>query len=146
MWLTWSHYNSLVFLDSAGAGHGGRGGTGVVSSVPGLAYGSVNQPQSHGSGSLSGTGGGIVKIVAKSLTLDGLITANGQHSQQNHTGGASGGSIWLDTKRLSGNGEATVLGGNGKSYGGGGGGGRISVSFYNNSFSGSFRAYGGSSK
>lgn len=106
----------------------------------------MDQPRAHGSGSLSVKGGGIIKVVANTLTLDGLITANGQDSKQQSSGGASGGSIWLQTKTLTGNGEAMVLGGRGMSYGGGGGGGRVAASFYNSSFTGSLQAYGGSSE
>lgn len=96
---------------------------------------------------MSAKGGGIIKINAlSSLTLDGTISADGDQSNKKLTGGGSGGSVWLTTKYLSGNGESKVLGGNGNASGGGGGGGRISVTFRNSSFSGAFKAFGGSSR
>lgn len=81
-----------------------------------------------------------------SLTLDGTITASGEQSKLNLAGGGSGGSVWLTTTYMSGNGEAKVLGGNGNMFGGGGGGGRVSVTFENSSFSGLLQAFGGSSR
>lgn len=136
----------MVFSDSAGASHGGRGGIGTSSSTPGQAYGSVEYPQAYGSGSLSSSGGGIIKLTSLiSLNVDGIITVEGEHSKRASSGGASGGSILLKTQTFSGNGKITATGGNGNRFGGGAGGGRISVSFYNRTFSGSLLAYGGTS-
>lgn len=86
-------------------------------------------------------------ISLSSLSVDGVITADGEPSKGVNSGGASGGSIWLTTRIFAGNGQITACGGSGKfsnSGGGGGGGGRISASFVNSSFSGVIQTYGGS--
>lgn len=102
-----------------------------------------------GSGSLSASGGGSVKMTALlSFTVDGIITANGEPSKAVNSGGASGGSIWLMSEMFAGNGVITASGGSGKylgNSGGGGGGGRLSITFTNTSFSGSLQAFGGTS-
>ena len=132
--------------DSAGAGHAGRGGHGTESSSPGQAYGSVRQPRSHGSGSLSSSGGGVIRLSARgSINIDGLVTANGEDSATKMTGGASGGSVWMSALSLSGNGAVRTSGGRGGDLGGGGGGGRISIEFDNSTFGGKIEAFGGQS-
>lgn len=140
-------YLIMFFLtDTAGAGHGGRGGMGTISSYPGQAYGSVTSPQSYGSGSAATSGGGIIRLEANhSLTIDGLVTAEGQKSSSNKSGGGSGGSVWLSSQILTGNGIVSSSGGSGYSTGSGGGG-RIAVDFRNSSFAGKLQAFGGRSK
>lgn len=69
---------------------------------------------------------------AQSITLNGTISANGQHAQKNG-GGAAGGSVFISAKKLSGgdtsgsNFHISAQGGDGLNGGGGGGGGRISI-------------------
>ena len=137
-----------MLLDTAGAGHGGRGGLGTIPSYPGHVYGSESSPLSHGSGSAAASGGGVIRIVANdSLTIDGLVTADGQESKSNTSGGGSGGSISLTSQKMTGNGIVSASGGNGHANGGGGGaGGRIAAEFSNSSFAGRLEAFGGKSR
>ena len=123
---------------TAGAGHGGRGGNGNSTSVPGLSYGSLYQPLSHGSGSALGSGGGVIRLVVReAVTVDGLVSGNGEN-------GSSGGSVWISSKFFKGNGVIRASGGSGSvGTSGGGGGGRISVDFENRTFSGKMEAFGG---
>jgi len=117
----------------SGPGGGSYGGNG------GSAYGSALIPEDLGSGGggKGEAGGGAIKlIVTDTLTLDGLITANGKGP--GHTcesgGGGSGGSIYVVTHYLTGSGSFTANGGWGDDYtcggikGGAGGGGRIAIS------------------
>ncbi|MCK5643689.1 MAG: hypothetical protein KAJ19_23010, partial [Gammaproteobacteria bacterium] len=133
---------------AGGAGHGGKGGQGYKGQSPGGPwYGSSFQPTSMGSGgggvsSLSlpgGIGGGIVRIAASTLTLDGQITTGGTAGRgspgSGGPGGGSGGSIWITTNSLTGTGNISAIGGKGyfdtaSVNGGGGAGGRIAV-YYN---------------
>jgi len=48
-------------------------------------------------------------------------------SQSTHSGGGSGGSVWIKTFRLSGPGYISANGGAGNSNGGGGSGGRVNI-------------------
>ena len=130
---------------TAGAGHGGRGGNGNSGSVPGQSYGSLYQPLSHGSGSTFGAGGGVIRLAAREIvTIDGLVGANGENGQNQSTGGASGGSIWISSKSFKGNGIVRASGGSGLfGTSGGGGGGRISADFDIRTFSGKIEAFGG---
>jgi hypothetical protein len=136
-----------------GGGHAGMGGT-AGGGGGGGAYGSALQPTYPGSGGggggcpgeIGGAGGGRIKIVADTLTLDGVITADGQDGSGSLCGGGAGGSIWLDVTTLEGSG---VVRANGASAplanpGGGGAGGRISVRAAANLFGGTLSATGGS--
>ena len=64
------------------------------------------------------------------------------------SGGGSGGSIWIKCNTIKGRGNVTVYGGaGGSNSGGGGAGGRIAVYFAENStYTGYFRAMGGTSQ
>lgn len=134
-------------LGTSGAGHGGRGGNGDSGSAPGKAYGSLYQPQSHGSGSTLGAGGGVIRLSAReAVTIDGTVDVNGENGQNQSTGGASGGSIWISSKYFKGNGIIRASGGSGLlGTTGAGGGGRISIDFENRTFSGKVEAFGGRS-
>ncbi|MDD4017236.1 MAG: hypothetical protein PHV28_04755 [Kiritimatiellae bacterium] len=128
-----------------GAGYGGTGGVGYINfGRPGVAYGSAAAPTAPGSGAKSATslnnfgpyGGGSVQIrAAKTVTLQGAITAKGGKGQANYGGGASGGGIYITCRTFIGNSNALLQasGGGGHYYttgqygGGGGGGGRIAV-------------------
>ena len=118
-------------------GLGGKYGSGNVNS----AYGSIYNPNDLGSGGGGGSGGsqqkgenggGLVRITAGEIVLDGSITANG--IGKNGVGGCgSGGGIYINAGILRGIGTITANGGNNlKNASGatGGGGGRVAV-YYN---------------
>ncbi len=117
-----------------GGGYGGRGG-GPTSSVYGLTYGDSNAPVHPGSS--GGTymyygptlgGGGVVRIEAERVELNGLISANGYPAWNGESGGSAGGSIFIKVRYLYGIGGALLAkGGNGYLSTGCGGGGRICV-------------------
>jgi Rhs family protein len=108
--------------------YGGRGSD-PLGSISNTVYGSLFSPDDLGSGGgamfgVGGNGGGLVRITASDITLDGEINANGKRSE---TGG-SGGGIYINTGTLTGSGKITA---NGRDSGGNGGsGGRIAV-YYN---------------
>lgn len=92
-------------------------------------------------------GGGALYMNSTSLKLDGAIKVDGQSAKEGSTvGGASGGSLLVDTGSFAGAGVIQANGGNGGSAGGGGGsGGRISILSTSSFYTGSVTAYGGSS-
>jgi hypothetical protein len=136
-----------------GGGYGGSGG-----GYPGLPYGSENllQPAYLGSGGGSttssavrgGAGGGGIRLEAGEVRVYGAILAQGAIGENGaSSGGGSGGSIWINTGLLSGNGLLSSDGGTGRSFGafytgGGGGGGRIGLQYANSSFTGTLSAKG----
>ena len=122
---------------TAGASYGGVGGNSSVAT-----YGSALQPVDYGSGSTDCRGGGIVRLVVSGTAeIDGLLSAAGQGS--NMTGGASGGSIYVEAATLQGHGQLVADGGDSEA-GGGGGGGRIAIHVTTlSSFLGHVTAYGG---
>jgi RHS repeat-associated protein len=124
----------------AGGGYGGLGGfnaTEGAASNP--VYGDFRNPNSVGSGggspfnaSQGGHGGGLVRIVAQNLNLNGLINANGGNAAQDCcAGGGSGGGVRIDVGTLSGTGQITANGGGATTDGYGGGGGRVAVYYQN---------------
>ncbi len=110
-----------------GGSYGGIGGTDRYAAST---YGSAFYPNHKGSGGgafddqVGGTGGGIVRIIADTVVLDGQISANGLTGSGSLAGGGSGGSIWIETAVLSGSG---VFHADGAAAGHGGGGGRIAI-------------------
>ena len=86
---------------------------------------------------LRGNGGGLIRIVAQTINLDGLILANGAGGGTADAGGGSGGGIRIDVGTLAGTGQIRANGQDGKPRvnigGGGGGGGRVAnlLSNYN---------------
>jgi RHS repeat-associated protein len=118
---------------NSGGSYGGLGGPsgGTANSV----YGDFKDPNEPGSGGATGsgsagTGGGLVRIVAGTLQLNGVIRANGGNGVSGccFDGGGSGGGIRIDVGTLSGTGTITANGGNGSpSSAGGGGGGRAAI-------------------
>lgn len=140
----------LKYGAGGGAGHGGRGGTGIYNgmrSEGGLEYGNADLPCELGSGSggsaLSAdntAGGGLIVIgsmkwplsrllVYGSLNSDGEshrgTSGNSNGTFKGGVGGGSGGSIllFLQWFLLEKNSSLSASGGNGGVYGGGGGGG-----------------------
>ncbi len=126
---------------NAGGTHGGAGGNGAWGAASTNLYGEAFAPGPPGSGgggydALGGGsggagGGGIQLAVLDQLALDGEISAAGQSMNTGRGDGAgAGGSLWVQTRALTGAGCFRARGGNSTSgRGGGGGGGRIAV-FY----------------
>ena len=117
---------------------GSYGGLGGPNGVPNSVYGDYRDPNEVGSGGGAdlgnGNGGGLVRITASSLVLDGAIMANGRDGFDYYNRGAgSGGGVSIHVDRLSGTGVIHADGGNGSQDGGGGGGGRVAVYFAANS-------------
>ncbi|MBL9167133.1 MAG: carboxypeptidase regulatory-like domain-containing protein [Verrucomicrobiales bacterium] len=114
-----------------GGGYGGLGATGDTEQSVNVTYGSFYDPNELGSGGGSdsgaaGSGGGLVRITATNLSLEGQIRANGNIGSR-YAGGGSGGGIKITTTSISGSGSIQVNGGDGGPQSGGGGGGRIAV-------------------
>jgi hypothetical protein len=132
-----------------GGGHGGAGGRCDGSVSGGVTYGSATNPVGPGSGGAygashrpegGGNGGGSVQLEASdTLTLNGIIVANGGDADLDWGGGGSGGAIWITCRRFHGPAgtHLTAKGGITASGGGGGGGGRIAIAY-----SGSFQYQG----
>ena len=120
---------------SSGASGGGYGGLGGSSSNG--VYGDFRNPNDAGSGggsdiaAVGGNGGGLIRIVAQTINLDGLILANGAGGGTADAGGGSGGGIRIDVGTLAGTGQIRANGQDGKPRvnigGGGGGGGRVAI-------------------
>jgi hypothetical protein len=147
----------------SGGGYGGKGGdcgSGIFGAEGGLSYGPLKEPIDLGSGgggfvvAPAGAGGGAIKIeVENNLTLNGIISANGESGSYSnwgpsYSGGGSGGSIYIITNNLTGSGQILANGGNSGNndsfYGGGGGaGGRIAIYYQTSDFSGKITAFGG---
>jgi hypothetical protein len=106
---------SGVYGDYRNPGELGSGGSGVNSSWPG------------------GDGGGLVRLTAGSLRVDGAILSNGGgdgSGNYQHDGGGSGGGINVNVGTLEGTGVIRANGGttySGNSADAGGGGGRIAI-------------------
>jgi RHS repeat-associated protein len=129
-----------------GGGHGGEGGQGTTA-AGGAAYGSLTAPDTAGSGgggAGGGSGGGTILLTAETLSLDGLLTADGADGDPAQGGGGgAGGSIRMTVPVLTGSGMLRANGGAGALRGGGGGaGGRIAVAPVD-AFLGTFSACGG---
>ena len=121
---------------SSGGSHGGRGGrieeTAGDSAATFDSLYDPNHPGGAGAASDNNTcspclgGGGVVRLDAPSIVLDGRILANGRADIGG--GGGAGGSVRIRTNQLSGLGDIRANGADGRGTGGGsGGGGRIAV-------------------
>ncbi len=125
----------------AGGAYGGNGGYGCSWPTESSPYGSALTPLDLGSGGgghgVNG-GGAVCLLVSGVFTLDGAVTANGVQpgTFNSRWGGGSGGSILVQTYRLTGSGQLTAHGANGCQQSGGGGGGRIAVYYEESAFSG----------
>jgi len=131
----------------SGAGYGGKGGD-CYSAQGGSSYGSLKEPTDLGSGgggftvAPGGAGGGAIKIeVQNTLTLNGIISANGGDGSGSG-GGGSGGSIWIISETLTGSGLIMTNGGDSEE-GGGGAGGRVAIEYNTNNFNGDIQVNGG---
>jgi len=138
----------------AGGSYGGLGA--FMSAAANAAYGSLSDPKELGSGGggytsfnnnyPGGNGGGLVRLAAGSLILNGGILANGSDSQLNWGGAGSGGGIRLDVGSLSGSGSISARGGSCGGNPSAGGGGRIAVYYNTNSLpTANITAWGGKS-
>ncbi len=110
---------------SAGGSYGGLGGLGSGGATNEV-YGDYRNPNELGSAGTGLFGGGLVRIVADTIVVDGIIKANALSPESFSSGGGSGGGIRIDVNTLSGTGDVQAIGGNGIS-GLGGGGGRIAI-------------------
>ncbi|MCP4373264.1 MAG: hypothetical protein GY797_34935, partial [Deltaproteobacteria bacterium] len=106
-------------LHRNGASHGGLGGI-AYGGTTNPTYGDARAPTELGAGN-DKRGGGAIKLVADSLSLDGQIMASGGSTGGYDWGGSAGGSVWLDVGVLSGSGNIQANGGHAGNYGGGGG-------------------------
>ncbi len=142
-------HNGVGDNNGNGAGYGGNGGGDP--GYFGTTYGSAKAPTSPGSGGsgrgvtvgLGGAGGGLVRIQAvNQVTVNGLISANGQTAY--YTGAGSGGGIFVQCWKFSGtSGILSANGGVTTGGGGGGGGGRIGVVSAANYYTGATNVLGG---
>lgn len=137
---------------SSGGSYGGRAGAASntplsISKAP--SYGNaftVTQTGSWGGGNANARakGGGLLKIYARKLIIDGRVKVNGERAKENSNGGGgSGGGLSISCFEIDGDGRLLAAGGMGDGNGGGGSGGRVSVSFQHGSFQGVAKAYGG---
>ena len=132
-----------------GAGHGGEGGSKLVST--GKWYGSILRPVDPGSGGGNGSGrggsggGSLHWRVGQTLELDGLVSLKGFSGTGVNSGGGSGGSLLVECTNITGYGTVNVIGGDGVLQGGGGAGGRVAIHIrFKHKFSGIYEAFGGS--
>ena len=143
-----------------GAGYGGAGGLSGGGITGGSTYGIDLLPFEMGSGGGNGSapggaGGGSLRLqVTGTLTLNGIISANGSDGNPDVLGtgggggGGSGGAIRINAGTVTGAGSFQSnggRGGNGTSFGGGGGGGgRIAVFIAaSNTYTGTTSCLGG---
>ena len=125
----WNITTAAGAASRAGGSHGGRGQD-YNANASGPIYGSPTAPVRLGSGgggccgAVAGSGGGRVDlVVGGTLTVDGMIRADGGNGA-NSSAGASGGSVRLRVDTLTGSGIVRANGGFGERHGGGG---RISI-------------------
>jgi hypothetical protein len=119
-----------------GGSHGGQGGNGPD------VFDDYLDPDDAGGGGGGGAGGGVVRVTAGSVVLDGAILARGQDGSGSNGAGSvlgagAGGSIYIVTDTMTGDGYMQARGGDtfngtGGGIGGSGGGGRIAVYFQSN--------------
>ena len=142
-----SNYNGLTLgnttvggsTTSNGGSYGGYGGLSGNNGSVNAVYGDLMNPNELGSGGgaysssssyAGGNGGGLVKITAGTLQVDGSIIADGE-SRTNSTGwwmsGGSGGGVSIHVATLSGGGTISAKGGASSYSGGAGSGGRIAA-------------------
>ncbi|MCP4216952.1 MAG: hypothetical protein GY765_20045, partial [bacterium] len=144
---------SPILCGGSYGGLGGRYETDVTDlTVPNKTYGSLYQPFEPGSGGggydidyddPGSNGGGVVRIVAEGMSLEGEILCNGGQIKNKSAGAGSGGSVWLDVTSLSGSGLIQANGGSGTNRGAGGGG-RIAVHYNDIDFNtDNIQTYGG---
>jgi hypothetical protein len=114
---------------NSGSGYGGIGGI-RNAAKPGTTYGSITAPTNIGSGGgYAGNqygGGAVILTVGGASTVNGTISAIASNLTMPTYDAGSGGSIFLTTAALTGNGTLVAKGGNANNNSSGGGG-RIAV-------------------
>ena len=129
--------NSVAPTTSGGASGsnstGSYGGLGYESDSSNALYGDFRNPNEVGSGGDDYRGGGLVRLIATNLILDGSINANGSGSSgTGNYGAGSGGGIYIDVQNLSSSaGENASITANGGQAYQAGGGGRIAIYYEN---------------
>jgi hypothetical protein len=112
-------FDSVLPADANGGNHIGLGGS-YEKRPTGTSFGSVYNPNEHGgAGGGAAVGGGVVRINADTVVINGAIRANGTTVSAR---GGAGGSIRIDARSVTGTGTVQTNGGGFDSYGGGGGG------------------------
>ncbi|HUP60265.1 MAG TPA: carboxypeptidase regulatory-like domain-containing protein [Thermoanaerobaculia bacterium] len=116
---------------SAANSGGSHIGVGGARGLPGTSYGSVYRPREAGGGEhYRAFGGGVVRIAAARVVLDGVIYADGQSNGNAHEGSAAGGSVWIQSESIRGTGRIEADGGNGAAFSStNGGGGAIAIEY-----------------
>lgn len=105
--------------------HGGVGVSSVTGAVP---YGDVYEPIELGSGGTYPGGGAVDLEVNETFTLNGEFNATGATASGNNNTGGAGGSLWIKTETLAGDGTINVNGGDYlNAYSVRGSGGRIAL-------------------
>ena len=117
--------------DAYGAG-GSYGGIGAVSDSAdartNAVYGDYADPDDWGSGGTGAAGGGLVRLTANTLQLDGQVLATGGFGGYGISfAGGSGGGIYVAVGTLTGNGLIKAAGGAAEYASAPGGGGRVAV-------------------
>jgi Bacterial Ig-like domain/F5/8 type C domain len=98
----------------------------TVTNAWGMTFGSVYRPQEGGGGAYQGApGGGVVRVVATQLQLEGWIRAAGGDASGSRSG--AGGSIWITASRIAGSGLIDAHGG--AAYYEAGGGGAVAIEY-----------------
>ena len=129
---TWPFTFTGGSYQSSGGSHGGEGGHGGDPYA--ATYGSLFDPnEPGGAGAEGGTaianqGGGIVRIKAQTLNVDGTILANGVWGGIVGAAAGAGGSVRIDAGTLTGAGAIHADGGTSGGFSTfGGGGGRVAI-------------------
>ncbi len=123
-----------------GGSHGGMGGQGPDTSPPGPGevFDSVYVPSLGGGGggrtnsySFGGSGGGVIRIEAGSVDLEGEIRSRGENPHADYAGAGAGGTVTITASSLSGGGRIDASGGGyvrtGEPWSPPGGGGRVAL-------------------
>ncbi len=139
-------FTSLSTLRTHGSTHAGEGGVRYEYTIPSSVFGQFDAPQFPGSGGYDAEGGGIFKLTAGSLLLDGKIVADGKISS--NYGSGSGGSIDINASVFNGSGRISANAGSdpdATTISVSSGGGRIKVISELNNYSstGTYSALGG---
>jgi hypothetical protein len=143
---------TLTVVSGAGAwnggSHAGRGGKTATGTQP-ATYDDPNAPRFGGGGGGGNTvpgpaGGGVIRLSAAVLTVDGVVLADGAGTFGYTIGSGAGGSIVLTAGTLRGIGQILARGyTGGNPVSGGGGGGIINISSETNAFTGTKSVIGG---
>ena len=129
---TWPNTTTGGSYNGAGGSHGGRGGAHDSLGDSAATYGSIHDPNtpggsggyySNGTCNPCNSGGGVARLSAPTVIVDGKVLSNGQTTN----GSGAGGSIRIDAGTLAGGGEIRAEGA--PTHWAGGGGGRIALHY-----------------